>query len=304
MVYAQDIPVGTWRMHISYNDIHSISITPANVYGATKNGIMVFSRSDNSISTITKLDGLSSTNITQVAFDQSREQLLITYADGDVDIIQESEIINFSTLKNTTTISGSKRINHVSISGDLAYLSTDFGVVVFDLAQLAIKETWRDIGPGGTGIRINQSTLYNDSIFLATEKGVLAANLDNNLLDYNNWKRFTAGAFPGNVQSVTTFDNHVYAAINGSGIYEYENGTWTLKSYLQGSQYKNLTSGTSLLIIAGNSLYSVSPTNVVTQVTSDKITNPAITFFDEINKLWIGDENNGLVSDRTGTFES
>lgn len=304
MVHAQDIPVGAWRMHISYNDIHAISVTPTNVYGVAGNGIVVFNRSDNSISTITKLDGLSSTNITQLAFDQIREQLLVTYADGDIDLIKDSEIINFNTLKNTTTISGSKRINHISINGNLAYLSTDFGVVVFDLAQLAIKETWRDIGPGGTGIRINQSTFYNDSIFLATEKGVLAADLDNNLLDYNNWKRFTTGAFNGNIQSITAFNDHVYAAVNGAGIYEYEAGAWTLKSYLQSLQYKNLTSAASLLITAGNSLYSISTTDEITQITSDKISNPAIAFSDETGKLWIGDANSGLVSDRTGMFES
>ena len=99
MVHAQDIPVGAWRMHISYNDIHAISVTPTNVYGVAGNGIVVFNRSDNSISTITKLDGLSSTNITQLSFDQIREQLLVTYADGDIDLIKDSEIINFNTLK-------------------------------------------------------------------------------------------------------------------------------------------------------------------------------------------------------------
>lgn len=151
MVYAQDIPLGTWRLHISYTDIHAVSVTPSKVFGAADNGIMVFDRSDNSISAITRLDGLSSINITQIAFDQLREQLIVTYADGNIDFIKGSEIINFNTLRNTTTISGSKRINHILINGSLAYLSTDFGVVVFDLAQLAIKETWRDIGPGGDG---------------------------------------------------------------------------------------------------------------------------------------------------------
>ena len=304
MVYAQDIPVGTWRMHISYNDIRTVSVAAANVYGAAENGIMVFDRSDNSISTITKLDGLSSGNITQIAFDQARGQLLVTYANGDIDLIKDSEITNFNTLKNTTTISGSKRINHISVNGNLAYLATDFGVVVFDLAQLAIKETWRDIGAGGTGIRINQSTFRGDSIFLATEKGVLAGDVNNNLLDYNNWKRYATGVFNGNIQSVTIFNDHVYAAVNGSGIYKRENSVWTLQSYLPGLQYKNLTSGTALLVTAGTSLYQISTADVITPVTSDKIISPTIAFLDESNKLWIGDKNSGLVSNRSGAFQS
>lgn len=296
--------MGTWRLHVSYNDIHSVSVTSTKIYGAAENGIMVFSLADNSISTLTKLDGLSSTNITQVAFDQQRSQLLITYADGDIDIVRENEIINFNTLKNAVTISGSKRINHISIRENLAYLSTDFGVVVFDLAQLAVKETWRDIGIGGEELEINQSTFYNDSIFLATETGVLAGNLDDNLLDYNNWKRFTSGAFSGEIQSITNFNGDVYAAVNGSGIYEYEGSVWQIEPYLPNMQYQNITAGQTLLITAESSLYRVTSAGVVSTTESPLVENPNIAFEDQAGKLWIGDSQNGLVSDYTDAFYS
>ena len=304
MIYGQDIPVGTWRLHISYNNIHSVAVTPDKIYGAAENGIMVLNVSDNSISTITKMDGLSNKNITQVAFDQPRDQLLVTYADGDIDIIKQNEIINFNTLKNSPTISGSKRINHITLFNGLAYLSTDFGVVVFDLAQLVIKETWRDIGTGGSELEINQSTIYNDSIFLATEAGILAGDLEDNLLDYNNWKRFNSGAFSGDIQSITGFNVSVYAAINGSGIYQYTNGAWQLQPYLQGFNYKNITAGGSLLVTTGTELYSISAADVVTPITSDNIVNPTIAFADLNGKYWIGDAKAGLVSDKTGSFEN
>lgn len=302
--YAQDIPVGTWRSHSSFNDIRSVAVSPEKIYAAAPAGVMVFDKAERSITTITTLDGLSSTNITQVAFDQLRNQVLITYADGDVDIVRNTEIINFNTLKNSTTISGSKRINHVSINQNLAYFSTDFGVVVFDLIQLAVKETWRDIGVWGTGIRINQSTFYNDSIFLATQQGVLAGDLTDNLLDFNNWKRFNTGAFNGDIKSITGFNVNVYAAINGSGIYMYANGVWQLKNYLQGLQYKNLTSGGSLKVTTGTSAYQINAGDVVTPVVSDKIINPNIAIEDAQGKLWIADAQNGLVSDVSNTFES
>lgn len=303
MGYAQNIPIGTWRMHISYNDIHTVFITPSKIYGAAENGIVILTLSDNSISTVTKLNGLSSTNISQIAFDQPRNQLLVTYADGDIDVIRDNEIVNVNTLKISGIISGSKRINHISINGNLAYLSTDFGVVVFDLAQLAVKETWRDIGSGGTALGINQSTFYTDSIFLASADGILAGKLTDNLLDYNNWKRFDAGALNGNIQSITTFDGTVYAAINGSGIYQYEDNGWQLEPYLSGMQYQNITANQNLLVTAGSSLYRVM-SNDAASIVSDKIENPHVAFEDSAGKLWIGDSQNGLVSDRSGSFES
>ena len=305
MVNGQDIPVGTWRLHISYSDIRSISVTPSKIYAAALNGVMILDLTDdNSITTLTKLDGLSSINITQLAYDQQRSQLLITYADGDIDIVSEKEIVNINTLKNSPTISGSKRINHISIQDNLAYLSTDFGVVVFDLAQLAVKETWRDIGPGGTELEINQSTFYNDSIFLATETGILAGDQNDNLLDYNNWKRFTAGALNGEIQSITTFNNGVYSAVNASGIYKYTGGAWQLEPYVQAMQYENITSGQTLLVTAGSALFRVTSTGVVTEVESDLLVNPHIAFEDQNEKLWIGDTQNGLVSDFMSSFKN
>lgn len=302
---GQNIPIGTWRLHVSYADIHSLAVTPAKIYAAATNGVMILNPADgNSISTLTKLEGLSSIDITQVAFDQQRSQLLITYADGDIDIVRENEIINFNTLRNAPAISGSKRINHISIQENLAYLSTDFGVVVFDLVQLAVKETWRDIGIGGEELEINQSTFYNDSIFLATETGVLAGNLDDNLLDYNNWKRFDTGVFAGEIQSITSFNGNVFAAVNGSGIYKYGGNAWQAEPYLPFLQYKNITAGQTLLITAESSLYRVTSAGDVSTIESPVLGNPNIAFDDPDGKLWIGDSQSGLVSGFTDPFYS
>src|SRR5687768_15873391 len=75
--YAQEIPIGTWRTHGSFNSIQSVSVGTNNIYASASNGVMIFNLADNSLSTITKLDGLSSTGITQVAVDQPRQQVLI-----------------------------------------------------------------------------------------------------------------------------------------------------------------------------------------------------------------------------------
>lgn len=303
--FAQEIPIGTWRTHGSFNAVYSISIGTNNIYASSSNGVIIFHTDDNSISTITKMDGLSGTGITQVAVDEARQQVLIAYADGNLDILRAQEMINFDRLKNSTTVTGSKRINHISLNGNLAYLSTDYGVVVFDLTKLEVKETWRDLGSAGEKIKIYQSTFFNGSIFLATEKGVLAGVMTNNLLDFNNWTRFNTGAFNGNIQSITSFSNKVYAAINGSGIHKYESGSWSLESFLPGLTYRNITSGnTKMFITEGSNLHAVSTSSVVTLVASTKIVKPVVAFEDAANKIWIGDERNGLVSDKTGAFES
>lgn len=307
LVVAQNIPIETWRTHISFNAIKVVDASSSKVFAASDNGVLVFDKSDNSLSTITKLQGLSSSGITSIAADPSRQQVLVSYSDGILDIIKSNEVVSFTRLKNSTTISGSKKINHITVNGNFAYLSTDYGVAVFDLTQLEVKETYRDLGVAGAALKIYKSTFKGDSIFIATELGVLAGDLDDNLLDYAKWKRFNTGIFSSSINHVTIFNAHVYTAINGLGIYRYENnGSWQLQPYVQGlASYSSLQGGTTNLVITeSNTVWSISTANVVSSFSGGVITSPNTAVADAQGKFWIGDQRNGLVSDNSGLFES
>jgi ligand-binding sensor domain-containing protein len=300
--FSQEIPLGTWRSHNSYNAIRAITFSANNVYAAASNGLVVVNLADNSLSMVTRLDGLSSTDITAVAFDQPRNQLLVTYADGMIDLIRTHEIISYNALKNSTTIAGSKQINAITIHQHLAYLSADYGLVVFDLNQREIKETWRDLGPTGQTLRIVESTFLGDSIFLATEQGVIAGNLNDNLLDFARWKRFSSPV-NSSVQSIAAFNGKVYAALNGDGLFEYESGNWIITGFSE-STFTRITASNHLLITEGINTWKLTPSGTLIPVETDKVEQPFLAREDASGKLWIGDLRNGLVSDKTGSFQS
>jgi hypothetical protein len=300
-----EIPIGTWRMHLSYNTINSIAIGNDKVFGAAENSVMIFDKTDNSIDTYSKLNGLTGAGISFINYNQTSGQLLITYNDGNIDIIKGNSVSNFDRLKNSNEIIGSKKINHIIFNNSVAYMAADYGVVVFDLSRNEVKETWRDLSATGSNLKIFQSAILGDTIFLATEKGVLAGNLNNNLLDYNNWKRFDQGSFTGNVRSIATFNGKVYATVNNNGIYNYSNGAWTKELFLQNLVFTSLTSGTAnLLITEDTNLWRLSASNVLTQVTDAAITKPLAAAQDGNGKTWIGDAINGLISDISGGFVS
>jgi ligand-binding sensor domain-containing protein len=296
--FAQsEIPLGTWRLHLSYNTIKNVSLGIDEVYGATESGVLLFNRRDNSLTTLNTLNGLSSTGISTIAFDSFNEQLLVAYEDGNFDIIKHNTVTNFNRLKNSITISGSKKINHISVQNNLAYLSTDYGVVLFDLKQLELKETWRDLGAGGKTLKIFQSTFLGDSIFIATEKGVLAGNLHSNLLDFNNWKRYDTGTFASTIPSIVTFNNVVYAAIKNQGLFHHQAGQFVKESFLQNAAVTSLTASSShLLITEGSNAWRLNTGGQLTQITSSQITAPLAAIEDEQQRVWIGDTRNGLLS--------
>lgn len=299
-----DIPLGAWRMHISYNNINSVTFSDDKIFGAAENGIVVLDRDEYSLTSYSKLNGLTGSTISFINYDKVTNQLMVAYADGNLDIIKENVVTNFDRLTNPT-IPGSKKINHINFSDGFAYLSADYGVVVFSMTQLEVKETWRDLGSTGELIGINQSAFKGDSIFLATTNGVLAGDLDDNLLDFNNWKRFDENEFAGTIQGVAIFNHKIYATVNNAGVFNYESGLWSKESFLENITFQSLTASTdNLLICESNHVWKLPASNALTEVSSSLITTPKFALQDDQSKIWVGDASNGLLSDASGSFSN
>lgn len=299
---AQNIPIGTWRAHLSYNSIHSIVESNSKIYAAAPNGLFLAELSGDGFSLLNKLNGLSGTGITWITLNAERNQLLVGYTNGNLDLIKANEVINFSAIKNSTTIAGSKRINHIAIRQPYAYLAADFGVVVFDLARQEVKETWRDLGVNGAALKIFQTTFKSDSIFLATANGILAGNLNDNLMDFNNWRRFNQGTFANEVQFITAFNNKLYAAIKEDGIYNYQDGTWTKEPFLQGETFTSLAAFTNLQITTTLQVWKMNTAGALTELSSPFIQQPLITAEDSNGLFWIGDGRTGLLFESGSSF--
>jgi hypothetical protein len=302
---AQNIPLGSWRTHLSYYHINVVALGEQKVIASGNHGVMILDQRDNSISTYSKINGLTGTSITYVGLDNQTQRLLVTYADGRFDVIDNtSEIVGFDPTKNST-LTGSKKINHIYFTNSIAYLATDYGVIVFDVNRLLVRETWRGLGNNGQPLNVFQSTILGDSIFLATGRGVIAGALKDNLQDYNNWKRFESGEFAGSVQHIAQFDNAVYSGLNGSGIFKYEDAHWAKTPYLEGFSFRSIHSSLNHLFIAEtDALYSLATNDDFTPVPSTYIVQPNFATEDNEGNLWIGDGGYGLVTNSQGGFVS
>lgn len=297
-VAAQNISLGTWRVHLSYDSIVAITYGADQIFAASSSGVL--SVSDNTVESITPLNGLSSTGITDVAFDPTQGKLLVSYEDGVLDIIGD-EVVNFDRLKQSNTITGSKRINDIYQSGPLAFLSTDYGVVVFDLNRNDLRETWRDIGENGTTIKVFDADIKGDSIYLASDKGILAGHLNTNLLDYNFWKRYDAGDLNATVKAVENFNDAIYIAIDGRGVYKKVGNQFTLAHSVSTPIDDLHSTGNQLYFISNQTVYSLDAKNAVTEISYSGIPNVLLQSAD--GSLWVGDAAGGLQTNRAGSFQ-
>ncbi|GAB3523660.1 type IX secretion system anionic LPS delivery protein PorZ [Emticicia fontis] len=193
--FAQ-IPTKTWRTHNSYVNLKGVEIVEKKIYAFSDNGFFYFDKTNKNAFKLSKADGLSENNIAQIRYSSSLKILLIAYENGNLDLADidsdglPGDIHNIDFIKNTGTIQTSKRINAIEFQGDIAYLASDFGLVVLDTKKAEIKETYQNIGSGGGEVSLTHIAFARDSIFVNTPVGILgarfAANI--NLQFYGNWK--------------------------------------------------------------------------------------------------------------------
>ena len=308
IVNAQ-IGVGEWRDHLPF--VYSIAITqsPTKVYVASENGVFSYSKKNQNIEKLTKVNILSDIGVSSIAYSNENKVLIVGYSNGNVDLIFENEVFNLSDIKREM-ISGSKSINHVLFIDEYAYLSCGFGIVVINVQKREVKDTYY-IGDLGSLLQVNQLVLSNNFLYAATNEGVFIADYTNpNLVDYSNWKIIPA------IPNYTSKFNAIYInndniLVNQSNdssndiIYAYTDGAWTSlnSDYSTIREIKNENS--TIQIVSNRNVLSYNTDFVfIDSISQTEI--PKLNPFDVLisdNIFWIADKGKGLVKYQAGNFE-
>lgn len=304
-VAQENIPIGTWRSHLSFNSVNLLAEGNNKVFAAADNGVMVYDRVGHTVETYSTLNALSGTGISALAYDASRSQLVVGYDNGAIDLVSETATVNFTRLVNPPDVSVSGSINHILINGSLAYFSTNYGLVLFDLNRNEVKETWRNLGPGGQLLAVYQSVLLNGVIFLATDNGVLLGDLSNNLLDYNQWTRFNSGDLNTSVKLVTSHNESVYCTINQKGVYRFDGIQWIAEvSFPVLTTYSFLQGYDAVLLLGGSDrFFNITNTEFITEITDPLLINGQAALLVE-GHFWVADKSMGLLSNVEGLWKA
>jgi ligand-binding sensor domain-containing protein len=300
-----NIPMGTWRDHLPlpYRN-KTIAANQDQILIASEEGGFVYRFADGSMEALTRVYGLSETGITAIRYDATGQLAVIAYKSGMIDFIKNNKIIPMDAIVRSN-ITGSKRINHISIVDREAFLSTDFGVVVLNLDRLEVKETWRNLKVGGANNVIYSSCLTTDkdSVFLATEEGILVAqyNPGVNLMDFTNWKLHGAAQnLPSilPVRVIGSYNGIVYTAFKDDDIYWWNGSVWTGMgaAFFDGWDMRNMiTTSNELLLCCGFRIYSITSPATFTFRNDLNWTNAMDVIKDKNGLLWFADLDKGLV---------
>ena len=174
--------VGTWKNYLSYNHIEQIYAAGDDIFVRASNGLYLYNKKDQSITTFDKINGLSDTNIKLIGWSKQAKRLIAIYQNSNIDLVETNgTITNISSLYSKT-MTEDKTVNNVFIQGQFAYLSTGFGIVKVNMQKAEITETYH-LGKNITATSIKNNTIYAK----IDDATVLSAPLASNLLDPGNW---------------------------------------------------------------------------------------------------------------------
>jgi hypothetical protein len=203
---------GEWRDHLSYNIAYRITSVGNLVYCATQSGLLSYDKTTQEVQKHSKVTGLSDVEVSTIEYSNANKVFIVGYLNGNIDLIKDDgTIINLSDLKRKT-ITGNKTINRIITYGHYAYLACDFGIVVVDLNKEEIKDSYL-FGNEGASIKVNDITIFGNSIYAATESGLYLADLGSpNLVDYKYWFQINFLPQPYSAYKfVENFNSKVYA---------------------------------------------------------------------------------------------
>jgi ligand-binding sensor domain-containing protein len=305
--YAQNFE-DSWTGYFSYVSVKAISQGNDRLYAAAENAVFSLDLSTQEINTISSVNGLSGEFISSLYYSPNFNLLVIGYENGLIDIVIDGEenILKVVDIVDKPTIPpNKKRINHFNEYNGRLYISTDFGISVYDLERLEFGDTYF-IGDFGSQINISQTTISGEFIYASSnEGGIRRALVDNtNLIIFEEWTVFNAGV---NWDGIQALGNEIYALRVDDRLFEFIEGSGFVPVTNYANEVVDFGVSDDLLTVTTVASIEAYSEGFVLQASVSNIPN-----FDVVgqsgysfnNILYYGTEEDGLLAIPFGTNQA
>ena len=258
------------------------------VYAVANGSLYSYGKEDNSLVYYSRQTGLSDGDISHISYNPNVARLLITYSNGNIDLLDESGVYNLSYLLDNSGVTD-KTINSVTQYNEYAYLSTNFGIIALNMDKREIKDTYK------LNDKVYSVAIDGENIYAATSTlGLIYAPLSSNLLDYNVWKTYPLSSSEiqkGSVSRIGFFGQNL-CLLTDKGIH-YKGTDGVVKSLLKNSSLKDMTIQNGKLMA-----YTVSELYIYSSLTDRDVvkagTVNGVSSLKSEGTYWIAAGTNGI----------
>lgn len=296
-LFAQRIAqIDNWTAYVSHTNVQEITQQGDEVYAITEGGMFSFHVSTGEIRTFSTIDGLSAIDPTTIYHDEVSDQVFIGFGDGMINYFSNPDQLNYITDINRTELFTTKGINKFASMGDMLYIATDFGMVVYDVAQKETRFSVTKVADNLTGTPVEDIAILGDTIYIAMGNyGLYKAPLNTpNLTVPTIWEEETGHnslpEYP--CPSVTAAGTRLYADVNDTIFYRDPASAWT-KSSLPVASFNYVSAHDDIFFAsAGGSLWVLPQNGSLYNFFNFGHINCVYT--QDGNLIWVGDETLGL----------
>lgn len=288
--------LGSWRVHLPYYANNCIESVGKKIYCGSESGLFSYNTDDNSIERLSKHTGLSDVEVILFKHNSVLNKSIVVYANTNIDIIdhKSGKITNIPDIIQKNMI-GKQQINGIYLYENSAYLCCSFGIVLVDLKQNQISDSYQNLGPNGNQLEFYNLVVFSNNIIANTADGIVLASLNaSNLSDFRSWNKLAASS--GGSQ-IALFNAEVYAVID-STLQIYDGiGAWSPLTAINSKKIRSLKQvANQLLIVAEEAIYSIDQNKTVKTRSFNFRTDACI---DNRGFLAMVDKQYGLTIDRT-----
>jgi len=204
--------VGQWRSYLPYSEVNSIATDGTVFYCSTTSGFFTYDRSDGSLTSYAKENGMHGIGLSCVGYDPTTGKVIMAYATtSNIDLFKDGSFTNIPAIKLSQG-SGDKTIYDITAADGEAYLSTGIGLVVLNLNKEEIKETvvFYDSTLAAT---VYGTAINNNDLYAATSVGLFKTDKENPFIqNYLTWTKVDTNIY----RHLSISNNQVYMATEDS----------------------------------------------------------------------------------------
>lgn len=292
----ENIPLETWRVHLSFNETHDLELYADGVIVAAKEGIFI--SSDDELKTITTLNGLHPSAISAIGYHSDNKILFVGHESGAIDIIKNNEIITITALLNDQR--SPIRIHHFYLNENKAYISTDIGIMVYDISSDVFTATYDGLGENGDDIPTYASIVFQGEIFVSTDSGVISGALTgSNLNDFRSWKRYDEiPSFKS--EGFAVANDQLFTIIDNADLYSWDGNQWDPTGFFSEVDFEDISPVNDDLAITLKSGVFLLQEGQKSDITPSSALTPKDAVISEQGVLFVADSKLGLVRSYNG----
>lgn len=215
--FGQVISSSKWMDLFSYNNILAVREDAGRLIAATENGIFYYTPSTGELKKLSKANGLHEVKISAFDYNPETQIGLVGYQNGSMDLISPEGVFYVVDIPIATGYNGNKKVNHISITGNLAVISVGYGVSIFKLDRKEFADT-SFFTSAGNYEAAKEAIIRDNKVYVVTATGLKTHEMNVTFPIYSTWTTIEAG-------NKTQIDTDGIIAYSSANTVKYGDGT-------------------------------------------------------------------------------